>query len=412
MSVPFAALMCHAPIVLPEVAGAEAGRCRRTTRAMREVAARAVAHPADRLVLISPHSPRRRVGFSAWRGRLRGDLGDFRAPELRVDLPDAPEVADALGLPTVRADRLDHGAMVPLAFLDAAGWRGPTAVIALPWEEGGEAELGRALASLPGRTLVIASGDMSHRLEPGAPAGFHPDAPRFDAAFVAALRARRWAGLADLPWRAAAAEDVVATTLVAVAAAGAPRNDEVLSYEGPWGVGYTEAVFVDEAPPLYAVARSSIRALLAGEPYRAPPVGSPAAVFVTLRRADGELRGCVGTTAPTTGSVGEETARLAVASAVEDDRFRPVTREELDDLTVEVSVLEPPEPVSTLDRLDPSRYGLVVSHGGRRGVLLPDIEGVDTAEQQLAHCRRKAGLPPWVAVDMARFEVTKVCAPA
>jgi len=95
--------MCHAPIVVPAVGRGEARHCRRTTRAMREIATRVVDAKPDRLVLLSPHSPRRHGSWGAWAGpRHRGDLGAFRAPEIAVDLPDAPEVNAALGLPTMK----------------------------------------------------------------------------------------------------------------------------------------------------------------------------------------------------------------------------------------------------------------------------------------------------------------------
>lgn len=410
----FSALMCHAPIVVPDVAGPkEAARCRSTTRAMREVAERAVATRPDRLVLISPHSPRRRRKWGAWSGRHQGDLSRFGTPHVRVDLPDAAEVSQALDLPAIsHSDHaLDHGAVVPLSFLQAAGWRGPTAILALPWEDPDSEAVGRALAALSGRTAVIASGDMSHRLRPGAPSGYHPRAASFDRSFVQAIEAGEWARLPHLPNRDIAAEDVVDSTRVALAAAGEPRGAEVLSYEGPWGVGYTEAVFLDPAPPLYAVARQAIRAHLTSAPF-APPEGGPpsAGVFVTLYR-DGRLRGCIGHIEPVYDRLYVEVADVAVAAATRDPRFAPLSEDELKDVELEVSVLEPPEPIDGLDALDPHEYGVVVSRGRRRGLLLPDVEGVDTPEEQVAIARRKAGIRPGEPVRLQRFRVRKVVMP-
>ncbi len=414
MAVAFSGLMCHAPIVHPQVGGERARDCVTTTRAMREVAARAVAGRPDRLVVISPHSPRHATSFAAWTGRHRGDLGDFRAPQVAVDLADAPEVGRSLELPPVR-DRpgwLDHGAMVPLSFLWEAGWRGPTAILALPWERGRDCEgLGRRLAALPGSTSVIASGDMSHRLQPGAPAGFHPDAKRFDEAFVQALRNRDWEGLQHTPYREEAAEDVVDTTRVALGAAGEPLHAEVLAYEGPWGVGYTEAVFRDPSPPLYALARQAVVQAVTGEGW-SPASGGPEgkAVFVTLRK-DGALRGCIGRLAPGTNDLWLEVADQARAAALRDPRFPRVGASELSALHYEVSVLETPEPVDGPHQLDPARFGVVVTDGRRRGVLLPEIEGIDTVTEQIHHARRKAGIPPDQAVQLLRFEVRKAVQP-
>jgi len=407
----FAALMCHAPIVVPAVGGEEASRCARTTRAMREVASRAVASRPERLVLISPHTPRHERAWGVCAAPLKGDLGGFRAPGVRVDLPVATDVASAVGAEPLRSRPLDHGAMVPLAFLWEAGWRGPTAVLALPMDGSGGDVVGRALSGLPGRTAVIASGDMSHRLIPGAPAGYHPEARRFDAAFTAALAKDRWPEALTAEPRALAAEDVVDSTAVAMAAAGGPLNAELLSYEGPWGVGYTEAILYDPQPPLYAIARAAIRARLEGR--KAPvPSGGPASggVFVTLH-LDGELRGCVGHLAATRERLYEEVADVARASAFEDPRFPPLEAPELPDLRIETSLLEPPEPVADTSTLDPTRWGIVVSAGRRRGVLLPDIEGVDTVEQQIAICRRKAGIGRDEPIRIERFSVRKEASP-
>lgn len=411
--------MCHAPIVLPAVGRGEAARCRRTTRAMREVAERAVAAAPDRLVLLSPHAPRSRRGWALVEGPYRGDLGRFGAPGLAVDLPLDSAAGAALDLPRVRGHEgfgADHGAMVPLCFLEAAGWAGPTLVLALPWDREPEvAELARRLAELPGRTAVIASGDMSHRLIPGAPAGYRPEARDFDAAFVAALRLGDWERVlapGALPHREAAAEDVVVSTRVALACAEAPENAEVLSYEGPWGVGYTEAVFRDPSPPLYAVARQALAAAVRGEVY-VPPAGGlgPRGAFVTLYDAEGALRGCIGHIEPQEARLHEELAAVAPAAGLRDPRFPPVGPEELTELQVSVSVLTPPVALASLEGHDPATHGLVVSAGERRGVLLPGLDGVESAEQQLAICRRKAGISPREPVSLEAFTVDESTQP-
>lgn len=412
MTIPFAALMCHAPIVVPAVGGAESARCAHTTRAMRELAARAVAHRPDRIVLISPHTPRHRTTLAARVGPHRGSLAAFRAPQVVVDLPDAPEVARALGIPGVDpAEPLDHGAVVPLSFLVDAGWRGPTAILALPWVEGGELAAGRAIAALPGRTVVIASGDMSHALRQDAPSGFHPHAHRFDEGWIDGLRRHAWARAVGAAHRDIACEDVVASTSVAMAAVGGPRNDEVLSYEAPWGVGYGLAVLYDDAPPPYAIARAAMEAAVRRTTFTPPRGGHPAkGVFVTLRK-DGDLRGCIGHISPVHATLEEELAEVGPLSALEDPRFPPVTVDELADLDIEVSLLEPPERIDSADQLDPRRYGVIVSHGARRGLLLPDLDGVDSVAQQIDIARRKAGIPDDAPLRLERFVVTKVAPP-
>jgi aromatic ring-opening dioxygenase LigB subunit len=228
------------------------------------VAARLVAAAPDVLVIASPHTPRLRGswGFVA-QDRLVGDFGQFRAPGVRIELPVATDAiariraeAAADGVPTaaIRVAALDHGAMVPLHFVSRAGWAGPTVLIALPWDGAPPAALGvaiaRAAAASGQRWAVLASGDMSHRLIPGAPSGFHPRAKAFDAAFVERVTAGdlRGAAAIDADLRELAAEDVIDTTALAAAAVGWDASGhEVLAYEGPFGVGYCEAILYAEA---------------------------------------------------------------------------------------------------------------------------------------------------------------------
>ncbi len=140
----------------------------------------------------------------------------------------------------------------------------------------------------------------------------------------------------------------------------------------------------------------------------AEPLGFRAPVFVTLRRRDGALRGCIGTLRPVEGDVTAETARNAVLAATRDPRFPPVTPDELPGLDVEVSVLLPEERVAHLAQLDPARYGVVVRDAdGRQGVLLPDVPGVDDAEAQVRIARQKGGIAEGVDVTLHRFEVRK-----
>lgn len=161
--------------------------------------------------------------------------------------------------------------------------------------------------------------------------------------------------------------------------------------------------------PYLRIARDAIGAWAEGRAYQ-PPALPPELerhqpVFVSLHDAAGELRGCIGHLAPTCGTLADEIATTAVLAASRDPRFPPVDASELASLAVEVSVLGAPEPVTDLATLDPKVWGVVVSRGGRRGVLLPDLDGVDTVAQQLAIARRKAQLPPDGPVTVERFAV-------
>ena len=131
-----------------------------------------------------------------------------------------------------------------------------------------------------------------------------------------------------------------------------------------------------------------------------------AGVFVTIRK-HGELRGCIGTIAPTKPTLAEEVIANAIGSATQDPRFPPVGQNELPELESSVDVLTTPEPVINKENLDPKKYGLVVECCQRRGLLLPDIEGVDTVEQQISICRQKAGILPHETIKLFRFQVQR-----
>lgn len=163
-------------------------------------------------------------------------------------------------------------------------------------------------------------------------------------------------------------------------------------------------------PELPAVARHAIELALGARP--SPEVerstAPPAGVFVTLRNPDGSLRGCIGSISPVEGDLLSETERSAVLAATRDPRFPPVAPDELAGLHIEVSVLAPEEPANGLEDLDPREYGVIVrDRAGRRGLLLPDIEGVDDAATQVAIARRKAGIGGSEPVILSRFRVRK-----
>lgn len=137
-----------------------------------------------------------------------------------------------------------------------------------------------------------------------------------------------------------------------------------------------------------------------------PGMKSKAGVFVSLKK-HGQLRGCIGTFEPMEANIGEEIVRNAVSAAVGDPRFSPVTQAELDDLEYSVDVLTHPEPVEDVLQLDPKKHGLIVQSGYRRGLLLPDLEGVDDVQTQISICRQKAGIMESEPIKMYRFQVKR-----
>ena len=137
-----------------------------------------------------------------------------------------------------------------------------------------------------------------------------------------------------------------------------------------------------------------------------PEMGERAGVFVSIHR-HGQLRGCIGTFEPTKDNVAEEIVANAISSSTADPRFPPVTASELDDLEYGVDILTRPEPITDMSQLDPKEYGVIVGCGWKRGLLLPDLEGVDSVEEQIAICRLKAGISPSEPVDLYRFQVRR-----
>ncbi|MGA2192191.1 MAG: AmmeMemoRadiSam system protein A [Nitrospirota bacterium] len=141
-------------------------------------------------------------------------------------------------------------------------------------------------------------------------------------------------------------------------------------------------------------------------PSLVPEMQEKAGVFVCLKK-DGELRGCIGTFLPTTPNVAQEIINNAIAAAVEDPRFDCVDCGELTGLDYSVDVLSAPEPVKNLKELDAKRYGIIVQSGHRKGLLLPDLDGVDTVDQQVMIAKRKAGIGLTEPVSIYRFEVKR-----
>jgi len=167
------------------------------------------------------------------------------------------------------------------------------------------------------------------------------------------------------------------------------------------------------SPPLVspaAYARACVEALVGGRPAPQPPAdelcGSLAACFVSIKTHGGDLRGCIGTLTPCEACLGDEIARNAYAAAFSDPRFYPVRPAELGDLVYSVDVLSDSE-ATTLDGLDPARFGVIVSHGHRRGVLLPDLPTVTTVSRQVAIALQKAGISASEDYELARFTVQR-----
>ncbi len=262
-----AVLMCHAPIVIPAIGGMRGAECRACTEAMGQAARVAADCGAETVVVLSPHLPRHLKAFGVVMSpSTQGDFGPFGRPELGCRFPSDAAAGAAVTRAAQRAkleiapttvQGLDHGALVPLWFLREAGFKGRVVVFGFPWHTHAEANhafghaLREAMAGLERPWALVASGDMSHALKPGAPSGFHPQAQVFDQAVVETVQRGDLAALDIIPadLRQVAAEDVLDSLQCAAGVLeGTVMAPRVLSYEGPFGVGYLIAVLKEPAP--------------------------------------------------------------------------------------------------------------------------------------------------------------------
>lgn len=245
--------------MVPEVGGEAASEVRGSIDAMREFTERITSSRAETVVLISPHAPLEARAFVAYHmPELRGDFANFRAPATTVQAPLDAELLDALtraaiedNYPIMRVEDypLDHGTAVPLYFLLRNGWRGH--LVALGYSFLSDADhlrfgacIRRAVDSTGRRVAVVASGDLSHRLKPEAPAGYYPDAHLFDEEVADALRASAPERIINIDQnlRRKAGECGYRSMLVAFGATqNLPLDCDVLHYEAPFGVGYIVA---------------------------------------------------------------------------------------------------------------------------------------------------------------------------
>lgn len=452
-------ILPHPPLIVPEVGRGQEDKIGATVAAYQSVSKEIARLKPDTLIITTPHSAMYTDYFHISPGsRAMGDFRRFGAANVRVETDYDQDLASAisaraseLGIPAGPMGEmdpsLDHGSAIPLYFISQEYSGFQTVRIGLsglPFAD--HYRLGQVIASrcekLGRRAVLAASGDLSHKLLSQGPYGYAEEGVLFDRQITSAMKTGDFLRfLTFSPSFAESAAECGLRSFIILAGAldGVSVSPDLLSYEGPYGVGYAVASFLpgeadpqrrflevfqaareegrrqagaDESP-FVRLARQAVESYVetgqrAKPPKDLPPelLESRAGVFVTIYK-QGQLRGCIGTIAPTTDSVAQETLQNAVSSAARDSRFPPVTKEELEDLRYSVDVLMPPEPISSLDMLDTDRYGVIVSAGARRGLLLPMLEGVDSPEAQVRIARQKGGIAEDEPYSLQRFEVVR-----
>jgi AmmeMemoRadiSam system protein A/AmmeMemoRadiSam system protein B len=436
-SLVFAGIAPHPPIMVPEVGREAIAEVRSSIDGMAELTQRIIASGAETIILISPHAPLHATAFVAYDGpQLYGDFANFRAPtatihaplddDLLMEIARAGEEQDLITLRIVDTD-LDHGTAVPLYFLQRNGWSGKVVCLGYSFLSNEDHLrfgkcIRRAIEKLKKPVAFVASGDLSHRLKPGAPAGYNSEAHRFDQEVVASIRSGSTDRIINMDQnlRGAAGECGYRSMLVALGVIeDENKSTEVISYEAPFGVGYLVAQLsasanASQPNSIPALARRTIETFVkTGEVIDAPTdlpdeLNVRAGCFVSIKTRDGDLRGCIGTIDPLKDTLAQEIIANAVSAATRDPRFAPVQQNELANLKYSVDVLSAPE-ACAVDDLDPAIYGVIVEdeRGVLRGLLLPNLNGIKTAAQQVEIASRKAGIVPGKAVNISRFRAER-----
>lgn len=426
-----AVIMPHPPIARPLVGRGEEKKIAATLEAYRTASRQIAADAPETIVIISPHNILFRDAFYISPGsEYRDSLARFGASADRLSIPYDTELraeiirlAEERGIPTVSDSRYagepDHGSLIPLLFVSEV-YTGFRVVRISPSFLSDEMlmEMGRvierAAAHLGRKMTLIASGDLSHKLLAEGPYGFVKEGPLFDQQVTEAMRSGDLAAFRKFTpeFRDKCAECGLPGFIML---SGALENyhirPDLLSYEGTFGVGYAVCTFAIEDACVRLAKDALEKYIRSGKTLRRPEdlpewmTAQQAGVFVSLHK-DGDLRGCIGTIAPWYGCVADEIIALAVEAGTRDPRFLPVTADELPDLEYNVDVLSEAEPADKSE-LDAKRFGVIVSTGSRRGLLLPDLEGVDTPGQQIAIALRKAGIRPDEPYRLERFTVER-----
>lgn len=463
MAVLAAFMVPHPPIIVPAVGRGEEKKIQKTIDAYQTAARKIASLKPETIVLMSPHQVLYSDYFHISPGKsASGDFAQFRAPQVQMEVQYDTEfveqlcgLADAADFPAgtkgERDRQLDHGTMVPLYFVnqyleDYRLVRIGLSGLSLKEHYQLGQYIQKAAELLNRTTVLIASGDLSHRLKEDGPYGYRKEGPEYDSRIMEVMGRADFGELFGFP------EDLCekagecghrSFTIMAGALDQRKVEAEALSYEGIFGVGYGVCSYMvcgsdpdrnfkeqfeekerakiaeqraaqkAQEDAYVQLARKTIeRYVRTGEKITVPD-GLPrelysqkAGVFVSIKE-NGSLRGCIGTIGAVQTSIAQEIIENAISAASRDPRFQPVRPDELNALVISVDVLGDTEAIDTPDKLDVRRYGVIVTRGRRRGLLLPNLDGVDTVEEQIAIARRKAGIGEEEDITLERFEVVR-----
>lgn len=460
----YTALSPHPPLIVPYIGADRLGDVQPTVDAMKQMAARIAASRPETVVFFTPHGNVFGDAISALaEPQLYGDFSNFGSRQEGQVFSNDLELLSTIGrflndanIPMMAIDKdmaakykfqyqLDHGILVPLHYLKEAGCHDirvvALSVAYLPLSELYQVGnlITHAALKLGRRVAIVASGDMSHYLKDEGPYSYHPDGPCFDNLMKELLVRGDVDAILNIPeeLRNNAGECGYRSVVMMMGSLdGLSFKPQLFSYEGPFGVGYLVVGFepgTEHRPSIMErIIQQEKQAIKQRRQEESLPVrwarmvleeyvregkrpllpddmrdleGGRAGAFVSLKKK-GQLRGCIGTIAATRPNLAEEIAANAINAGTQDYRFEPLEVQELDQLVYSVDILGRPEP-ATRDQLDPKNYGVIVSSGGKRGLLLPDLEGVDTVDKQLQIALQKAGISNREPYSIERFKVTR-----
>ena len=459
MSIVAAFMVPHPPMIVPEVGRGSEKQIEKTIKAYERVADEIASLKPETIIISSPHSVMYADYFHISPGaRAVGSFADFGAPQVKFDVEYDEELVN---LVVARAEKvhfpagtlgekrpeLDHGTMVPLWFIlnkykDFKLVRtGLSGYDLLKHYEYG-VMIKDAVESLGRRVVYVASGDLSHKLQDYGPYGFAEEGPVYDKRIMEVCSGGRFGELFDFDenfCQKAAECGHKSFVIMAGALDGQAVEATQYSHEDVTGVGYGICSFVpkgvDESRHFLAarlqqveseldekrqksdawvrLARESAEYFVKNGCEMKLPSWVPeellrarAGAFVSVHKF-GALRGCIGTIAATKENLALEIIHNAVSAVSEDPRFEPVSEDELKYLDINVDVLGEAEKISSPDQLEVKKYGVIVQSGYKRGLLLPDLDGVDSVEQQISIAKRKGGIAPGEDVELFRFEVVR-----